>query len=117
MEQQNINGFTEHTIEKVQDRAEFTEQIIGKFREIEMLCLKHKVPCFLTCALEGDGITNYLHTTITPQLVGVKLTDNKIDKFNAALNSNITMVLNTKEPSAYMGDMFDEVAAEDDSCE
>ena len=67
----------------------------------------------MTCALEGDNETEYLHMTITPHLVGVRLTDNKIDKFNAALNSNITMNLKTKEPSAYMGDMFDEIASEE----
>lgn len=95
-------------------REEFTGQITEKFREVEMLCLKYKVPCFMTCALEDDNETNYLHMTITPYLVGVRLTDNKIDKFNAALNSNITMNLKTKEPSVYMGDMFDEIASEEE---
>lgn len=96
------------------NREQFTEQVTEKFREIEMLCLKYKVPCFLTCALEGEGVTDYIHTTITPHLVGIKLTDNKIDKFNAALNSNIVMSLKTNEPSAYMGDVFDEIVAEDE---
>lgn len=95
------------------NREAFDEQIEPKFREVEMLCLKHKIPCFLTCAVEGDGETSYPHTTITPHLLGVKITDNKIDKFNAALNSSIQMSLKTKTPSAYMGDIFDEIAAED----
>lgn len=97
------------------EREEFTEQITEKFRDIEMLCIKNKVPCFLTCALEADGETNYLHTTITPHIVGVKLTDNKIDKFNAALNGNITMSINRREPSVYMGDVFDELVTESDN--
>ena len=44
-------------------REEFTGQITEKFREVEMLCLKYKVPCFMTCALEGDNETEYLHMT------------------------------------------------------
>lgn len=95
-----------------ENREVFKEQITEKFREIEMLCIKNKVPCFLTCAIEENGATEYLHKTITPYLVGMKLTDNKIDKFNAALNSNITMSINTREPSAYIGDIYDEIAEE-----
>lgn len=98
-----------------ENKEEFKAQITEKFRDIELLCIKHKVPCFMTCALEENGATNYLHTTITPNLVGVKLTDNKIDKFNAALNSHITMHLNTKGPASYIGDIFEGIVGEDET--
>lgn len=89
---------------------EAVDQLMAKFREVEMICLKHRIPCFMTFALEHDGETEYPHMTITPHLVETKLTDNKIDKFNAALNSNITLTLNTHAPSEYIGDAFDELA-------
>ena len=98
-----------------ENKQEAIELLTEKFREIELICIKHKMPCFLTFAIEGEGKTEYKHTTVTPHLVGVKLTENKIDKFNAALNSNITLNLNTHKPTEFIGDVFDEFAgAEED---
>lgn len=96
---------------------EAVNQLTEKFSEIEMICFKHKIPCFLTFALEHDGTTDYRHSTVSPHLVGTKLTDNKIDKFNAALNSNITLTVNTHQPSEFIGDAFDELAGLDEEQE
>jgi len=90
------------------------EELELKLNEIEQYCYKHRVPIFITYAKEHDNKTEYGHHVVTPLAADVRLTDDRITKYNASLNEQLLIRFKQKGPQVFAGDLFDAIIEEDE---
>jgi hypothetical protein len=88
---------------------EVKNQLDTKMKDLMLFCMKHRIPMFATFADEKNGETKYESTVVTPYELGMKLSEDKITKFSAALNKHFELRFKTQ---AKMEDSID--AAIDD---
>ena len=93
---------------------EVYEELEKKLNEIEQFCYKHSIPIFITYANEHDNKTEYGHRVITPLAAGVRLSNDRITKYNASLNEQLLIRFKQNGPQVYAGDLFDAIIEEDE---
>lgn len=83
---------------------------LKKMEELRVLCAMEGIPFFAVVAEETGTETKYHSEVVTPVQAGIKLTNDKITKYNAALSNDFYIKLVTAEEKAMSAAaLYDEV--------
>ncbi len=74
---------------------EIQEQLEQKKKDLMLFCMANKIPMFSAFAEETVKGTEYNSVVVTPYELSMKLTEDKITKFSAALNRHFEIRFKT----------------------
>lgn len=94
------------------------ENLDAILNEVMDYCLVHKIPFFVTYAKEKEqGEIEYQKRMVTPSNVGkqekIYGENDKISKFNVALNNNFEIRVKKPNPNIFAGDVFEQLIEDD----
>lgn len=105
MKDKTITETTELTTEESCYR-EINKSIIT----IEKICRANNIPLFVTYVDPKSG--EYVSKVITPKSLDIDLNEDKISKFNLALNNDFSIIIKDNSPKSYAGDLMGSIIDE-----